>query len=108
MNEVLYKTDEIIESIDNDKLVVELKKLKNQMNEDEEIKNLIEKFTIEKNKYETSHIITDALQNAKQDLYNNEIVTKYRNLYSKLNQSIIIFNKDLNDLIKNKTHNCHW
>lgn len=107
MNEVLDKVDQIIDSIDNDELIIELKKLRKQMNEDVKIKVLIEKFTIEKNKYETSHIITDALQKAKQDLYNNEVVAEYRKLYSKLNQSIIIFNKDLNNLIKNKIHNCH-
>ena len=107
MIEVLDKVDEVIEFIDNDELVIELKKLKKKMNDDKKIKALTDKFIEEKNKYEISHIITDDLQKAKQNLYNNEVVAEYRNLYSKLNQSIVIFNKDLNNLIKNKIHNCH-
>lgn len=107
MIEVLDKVDEVIEFIDNDEIIIELKRLKKMMSEDEVIQTLISEFTKEKNKYEISNILNEDLQKAKQNLYNNEVVAEYRNLYSKLNQSIIIFNKDLNNLIKNKIHNCH-
>jgi cell fate (sporulation/competence/biofilm development) regulator YlbF (YheA/YmcA/DUF963 family) len=106
MIEVITKVDEIIDDINNDDSIKRLKELKIIIDNDKDIQVLLNNFKINKEKYESSNIITEGLILSKKQLYENDTVYEYNKLLNNLNFSLASFNRKILRLIDNKSNIC--
>lgn len=103
---VLEKTNETIDIIDNSYIIKRLKELNRLIDNDKEVKLLINDFNKYKDKYYKDNIINDDLISSKKELYNHKYIDEYLKIYNSLNLSIISFNKKLSLLLKSDIHRC--
>ncbi|MDD2203209.1 MAG: hypothetical protein PHT75_00700 [Bacilli bacterium] len=107
MIDVMTEVDNTVDIIDKSDIVERLRELKLIMDSDEEIIKLSINFNAAKEKYNKDNKITKDLIDTKKNYYNNSIVSEYRMLYTKLNNSFLKFNKDLNGLLNNGKDACN-
>lgn len=107
MLDVLIKTDDIIDLIDQSDIIKSLKKLKKEIDKNDEVQMLISNFNKHKKKYENDLIITKQLSLAKEELYNHPLIYEYRKLFNELNLSILLFNTKILKLLNNKSNVCN-
>ena len=107
MLEVLLKTDEAIELIDQSDTVKRLKQIKEEISTDVEVQKLIKSFKKEKIKYEKDLIITDSLIESKEKLYNHPLISEYRKLYSNISLAISFLNSQIQKLLNYKKKDCN-
>lgn len=95
--DIRLKLNELIESIENDPRVVRLKKLKNQIYEDEQLKCDLESFNrIKDLEYSSEYIAL------KSKIIENPKISEYRKLENELYFTVLQMNKQLNELIERK------
>ena len=97
MNNIIKKTYELIDTLDNSSLIKELSYYKDKVLNDKYILGLI-------NKYNNS-INNDEKINIKKELYNNINYKKYMENYNKLNYIIMDINNKIKKITNTKEHN---
>lgn len=100
------KIDETLMHIDNSDIVKRLKELKIMMDADPQIKQLLDSFSVAKDKYDKNPALIEELTASKKALYNHPVVLEYRKLYSEMNLAFIKFSKEISSLIKVKNPTC--
>ena len=86
MEELIVKVDNLIDKIDNSKLVKDIKRLNTKIKEDNELMRLLEEFQYNK---------TDKI---KEKILSNELFNEYKLKETDLNILIMYINKELKRL----------
>ena len=94
MNEVIEKTYELLDYLDNSKIVKELATAKNKLLSNQNILNKIKKYQKEKN-------IT-----LKKEIFNNPDYAKYIKCYNQLSYLVMEINKRIKNITGKK--GCIW
>lgn len=102
VQEIISKTEETIDIIDNSDIIKRLRELKKIINDDSTIQQLMTDFNNAKK--ETDNISN--IKQTKERFYNHPVITEYRKLYSTLNISLLKFNKELSSLLNVKNPTC--
>lgn len=97
MNNIIKKTYELIDTLDNSDIIKELSYYKDKVLNDNHLLNLI-------NKYNNS-INNEEKINIKKELYNNINYKKYMDNYNKLNYIIMDINNRIKKITNTKEHN---
>lgn len=95
-DEINNKLNELIDSIDNNESVIKMKRLKEDMYNDQNLKELLDKFRNLDNTY------TDEYINLKKEILSNPTVKEYKELENQLYFTVLEINKSLNTLIDRK------
>ena len=97
MNEIMTKTYNLIDELDNSNIINNITKLKAKILNNQEIQSLLEKSKTTDDKY--------ILLDIKKKLYSFDIYKEYMHYYNELNLIII----DINTRLKQLTNinNCH-
>jgi cell fate (sporulation/competence/biofilm development) regulator YlbF (YheA/YmcA/DUF963 family) len=106
--EIINKINDVINLLDDNHNVKELKRLKKAMDNDEQINNLIVNFKLQKEKYEQEKVISEEFVSVKKDLYNHPLVNQYLFYEGRLSYFVLYFNQKMSSLtdfksIKNPT-----
>lgn len=96
MNELLYKKlDELLNTIDNNKEIIRMKKLKEEIYKDKNLKIKLDEYKKEcENPYSSKYV------ELKKELLDNELIKEYRTLENELYFIVLEINKKLNKVIK--------
>jgi len=115
--EIIEKVNEICEMIESKVELVQLKSLNGQIESNQEIQELIRNFNVAKEKYyevtkySTAHPdfkrVSHQLIDAKTLLYENEIVSKYKEHENSLSFLALEINNKINSLIPSVRKTCH-
>ena len=97
MNDIIKKTYELIDTLDNSDIIKELSYYKNKVLNDKHLLNLIIKYNDSLNNEEKINI--------KKELYNNINYKKYMENYNKLNYIIMDINNRIKKITNTKEHN---
>ncbi len=95
-DEINNKLNELIDSIDNNESVIKMKRLKEDMYNDQNLKELLDKFRNLDNTY------TDEYINLKKEILSNPTVREYKELENQLYFTVLEINKRLNTLMDRK------
>ena len=95
-DEINNKLNELIDSIDNNESVIKMKRLKEDMYNDQNLKELLDKFRNLDNTY------TDEYINLKKEILSNSTVREYKELENQLYFTVLEINKRLNTLMDRK------
>lgn len=95
-DEINNKLNELIDSIDNNESVIKMKRLKEDMYNDQNLKELLDKFRNLDNTY------TDEYINLKKEILSNLTVREYKELENQLYFTVLEINKRLNTLMDRK------
>lgn len=95
MNDIIIKTDKIIEELKNNSNIIEMIHLKDKINSDKKILKLINNLEIHKNNNEE-------YKKCKIELYNIPIVKRYIEIQNELDYIIMHFNNKLSSLVDSK------
>ena len=96
INEVNDKLNELLDEIDNNPKILRLRELKEQIYEDEILKQQIEDFRKLDNEYSSRYI------ELKKQILNNSLVKEYKQLENQLYFCVLEINKRLNTLLDRK------
>ena len=96
MIEDVYK---IIDKLEKQDLIEELKTLKEKINKDVKIKEIINNFNLAKEGLEKYNLKDDFLK-AKEKLLKNEILKRYIEIQNEINMLSLYINKKINELTK--------
>ena len=95
--DINLKLTELVNAIENNPKVLELKKLKKEIYEDEQLKKDLERFEQVKNlEYSDEYIIL------KSKIIENSKVSEYRKLENELYFTVLQMNKELSKLVERK------
>ena len=97
MNNIIKKTYDLIDTLDNSDLIKELSYYKDKVLNDKYILNLINKYNNSNNNEEKITL--------KKELYNNINYKKYMENYNKLNYIIMDINNRIKKITNTKEHN---
>ena len=96
MNDLLLeKLEELIYELDNCQEIKEMNKLKEEIYQDNNLSNLL-------NKYKNLDKYDSSILNIKKEIISNPLITRYRELENKLYFTILESNKRLNTLVDKK------
>lgn len=96
MNELLYKKlDELLNTIDNNKKVIRMKKIKEEIYKDKNLKIKLDEY-----KKECENLYSSKYVKLKKELLDNELIKEYRILENELYFTVLEINKNLNQVIK--------
>lgn len=95
-DEINNKLNELIDSIDNNESVIKMKRLKEDIYNDQNLKELLDKFRNLDNTY------TDEYINLKKEILSNPTVREYKELENQLYFTVLEINKRLNTLMDRK------
>ena len=96
MIEDVYK---IIDRLEDNDLIKELKNIKDKIKSDENVKKLIKEFNLAKENYEKYNLKDDFLL-AKEKLLKNEILKRYIEIQNEINLLSLEINKRIKDITK--------
>lgn len=97
MNEkILEELDALFNNLDKCDEIIKIKKLKEQIKTDKELKNLLEKYHSIDNKYSKEYV------DLKKKIIENPIINEYRSLENELYFTVLEMNKKLNKLTDKK------
>jgi len=97
MNELLLeKLDELYNEINDCDEIKKILELKNKIYSDENLKLLLDKYRNSFNKYDLEFI------NLKEEIINNSLVKRYREIENKLYFTTLEINQKLNTLVNQK------
>lgn len=94
MNDEIYKKlDEVILTIRNNKKVIRMKELRNQIEKDVELSEKLDRFhSIWENEYSEEYV------NLKKEILENSNVREYKTIENELYFTVLDINKQLNSL----------
>lgn len=97
MNEkILDRIDTLFKELNNCDEILKMKKLKEEITSNEELKNLLEKYRNMDNKYSKEYV------ELKKQIIENPLISEYRSLEDELYFSVVEMNKRLNKLVDKK------
>lgn len=97
MNEkILDRIDNLFKELDNCNEILKMKKLKDEITSNEELKNLLEKYRNMDNKYSKEYV------ELKKQIIENPLISEYRSLEDELYFTVLEMNKRLNKLVDKK------
>lgn len=97
MNEkILDRIDNLFKELDNCNEILKMKKLKEEITSNEELKNLLEKYRNMDNKYSKEYV------ELKKQIIENPLISEYRSLEDELYFTVLEMNKRLNKLVDKK------
>ena len=97
MNEkILDRIDSLFKELNNCDEILKMKKLKDEITSNEELKNLLEKYHIMDNKYSKEYV------ELKKQIIENSLISEYRSLEDELYFTVLEMNKRLNKLVDKK------
>lgn len=96
---ILNKTEEIIKLLDNNDNIKKLKVLKQKIDNDEEIKTLIDRSKRQEALYKKGKITNNEFLTIKKELYDNLLYREFHALELELSYLILYFEHRLSSLI---------
>ena len=97
MNEkILDRIDTLFKELNNCDEILKMKKLKEEITSNEELKNLLEKYRNMDNKYSKEYV------ELKKQIIENPLISEYRSLEDELYFTVLEMNKRLNKLVDKK------
>ncbi len=97
MNEkILDRIDSLFKELNNCDEILKMKKLKEEITSNEELKNLLEKYRNMDNKYSKEYV------ELKKQIIENPLISEYRSLEDELYFTVLEMNKRLNKLVDKK------
>lgn len=99
MSEIIEKTYNLLDVLDNSELIKNLTYYKNKLSKNKEILSLVKLYNKETN--------PDKLINLKKELYKNEDYYNYQKYYNELYLIILKINKKYSEYTNTKEHNCN-
>lgn len=97
MNEkILDRIDTLFKELNNCDEILKMKKLKEEITSNEELKNLLEKYRNMDNKYSKEYV------ELKKQIIESSLISEYRSLEDELYFTVLEMNKRLNKLVDKK------
>lgn len=97
MNEkILDRIDSLFKELNNCDEILKMKKLKEEITSNEELKNLLEKYRNMDNKYSKEYV------ELKKQIIESSLISEYRSLEDELYFTVLEMNKRLNKLVDKK------